>query len=58
VVSSVIGLDVCEPEVPVQVSPFPVTVHEEESSVFQETTVVAPERTRRGEAVMEPETAS
>lgn len=58
VVSSVMGLDVCEPEVPIQVSPFPVTVQETASSVDQETVVVLPEVTRRGEAVMEPVTAS
>lgn len=49
-----IVLDVRVPEVPVHVSPFPVTLHEAAFEVDHVMREVPPDGTRRGDAEMEP----
>lgn len=53
-VYSVMGLEVSEPEVPVHVSPLPVTVQETALLVDQVIVALSPEGTKRGVVEMFP----
>jgi hypothetical protein len=52
-----IGFETCEPESPVQVFPFPDTVHETASVVLQAIVMLAPGRTIDWDAVILPVTS-
>ena len=55
-VNSVMGLEVCEPEVPPQLSPLvPDTLHDTAFVTFHDTTTVSPDNVNTGDVEIEPD---
>ena len=56
VVNSVIGLEVCEPDVPLQLSPLvPDTLHDTALVTLHETTTESPDNVNTGDVDIEPD---